>query len=142
MDNIFPIQHIEHIDNFLQHINSADQVIRFKVEDIWPDGSMPFLDTFITPEPNRTLSIGMYRKPTSIDQYLQWDSHHQIAVKNTVVNTLTHRAKVVCTTLELPHLPKQNENKNHIQNIPKITNNIDLPSKTRGHSYTIHTRTM
>ena len=43
------------------------------------------------------------------DQYLQWDSHHNLSAKYSIVSTLTHRAKVVCTgpellTKELQHL--------------------------------------
>ena len=40
-------------------------------------------------------------KSTHIDQFLQWNSHYHIAVKYSVINTLTHRAKVVCTTPDL-----------------------------------------
>ena len=51
----------------------------------------------------------MYHKPTQTDQYLQWDSHHNLSGKYSVIGTLTHRAKSVCTTLgllneELQHL--------------------------------------
>ena len=40
--------------------------------------------------------------PTSshTDQYLQGDSHHSLSSKYSVIGTLTHRAKVVCTDLE------------------------------------------
>ena len=43
----------------------------------------------------------MYCKPTHTDQYLQWDSHHSLSAKYGVIGTLTHRAKIVCTTPEL-----------------------------------------
>ena len=43
----------------------------------------------------------MYCKPTHTDQYLQWDSHHSLSAKYSVIGTLTHRAKVVCTDPEL-----------------------------------------
>ena len=43
----------------------------------------------------------MYQKPTHTDQYLQWESHHSLSSKYSVIGTLTHRAKVVCTTPEL-----------------------------------------
>ena len=35
------------------------------------------------------------------EQYLQWDSHHNLAAKYSVINTLTHRARNVCTKPEL-----------------------------------------
>ena len=43
----------------------------------------------------------MYHKPTHTDQYLQWDSHYSLSAKYNVIGTLTHRAKIVCTTPEL-----------------------------------------
>ena len=35
------------------------------------------------------------------DQYLQWDNHHNLAAKYSVISTLTHRARTVCTKPEL-----------------------------------------
>ena len=32
------------------------------------------------------------------NQYLQWDSHHEISAKYSVISTLFHRAKEVCST--------------------------------------------
>ena len=43
----------------------------------------------------------MYRKPTHTDQYLQWDSHHHLSAKFSVIHTLSHRAKTVCSKPEL-----------------------------------------
>ena len=34
-------------------------------------------------------------------QYLQWDGHHNLAAMYSVIGTLTHRAKTVCTGPEL-----------------------------------------
>ena len=35
------------------------------------------------------------------DQHLQWDSHHNIVAKYSVISTLTHSARTVCTKSEL-----------------------------------------
>ena len=78
--------------------NSVDPAIRFTVEDK-EDGSIPFLDTIVKPEADGSLSITVYRKPTHTDQYLQWDSHHHLSAKFSVINTLSHRAKTVCSSL-------------------------------------------
>ena len=40
------------------------------------------------------MSITVYRKPTHRDQYLQWDSYHNLSAKFSVINTLLHRAKL------------------------------------------------
>ena len=61
-------------------------------------GSLPFLDTLVTIEPDNTFSTTVYRKPTHTDQYLHWDSNHHITAKQSVFNTLAHRAKIVSST--------------------------------------------
>ena len=53
------------------------------------------------------LSITVYRKPTHTDQYLQWDSHHNLSAKFSVINTLFHRVQTVCSNPEL--LKKEKE---------------------------------
>ena len=94
-------------ESFLQHINSVDPAIRFTVEDNKEDGSIPFLDTIVKPEADGSLSITVYRKPTHTDQYLQWDSHHHLSAKFSVIQTLSHRASTVCSNLELLQKEKQ-----------------------------------
>ena len=71
------------------------------MEDNKEDGSIPFLDTIVKPEADDTLSITVYRKPTHTDQYLQWDSHHHLSAKFSVIHTLSHRASTVCSNSEL-----------------------------------------
>ena len=78
-----------------------DPAIKFTVEDNKEDRSIPFLDTIVKPEADGSLSITVYRKPTHTDQYLQWDSHHNLSAKFSVINTLSHRAKTVCSSPEL-----------------------------------------
>ena len=54
-----------------------------------------------------SLSITVYRKPTHTDQYLQWDSHHHLSAKFSVIQTLSHRASTMCSNPEL--LQKEKE---------------------------------
>ena len=68
-----------HKDEFLTHINSVDHNIQFTAEEPGPDGSLPFLDILISPDEEGRLVTSVYRKPTHMDQYLQWDSHHPIS---------------------------------------------------------------
>ena len=90
-----------HKQAFLDHINSVDPAIKFTVEGNQENGTIPFLDTFVTPLADNSLSFQVYLKPTHTDQYLQWDSHHSLSSKYSVIGTLNHRAKVVCTNSEL-----------------------------------------
>ena len=101
VDDTFVIHEEANKQGFLQHINSVDPAIKFTVEDNKEDGSIPFLDTIVKPEVNGSLSITVYRKPTHTDQYLQWDSHHNLSAKFSVINTLSHRAQTVCSNPEL-----------------------------------------
>ena len=62
--------------------------------------SLPFLDTLVTIQPDNTFCTTVYRKPTHTDQYLHWDSNHRITAKQSVFNTLAHRAKTVSSSQE------------------------------------------
>ena len=62
--------------------------------------SLPFLDTLVTIQPDNTFSTTVYRKPTHTDQYLHNDSNHHITAKQSVFNTLAHRAKTVSSSQE------------------------------------------
>ena len=101
VDDTFVIQKEIKKQDFLQHISSVDPAITFTVEDNKEDGAIPFLDTIVKPEVNGKLSITVYRKPTHTDQYLQWDSHHHLSAKFSVIHTLSHRAQTVCSNPEL-----------------------------------------
>ena len=101
MDDIWVIEKQAPKKAFLDHINSIDPAIKFTVEGTQGNGAIPFLDTLVTPLADRSLSIKVYHKPTHTDQYLQWDSHHSLSTKYSVIVTLTHRTKVVSTDPEL-----------------------------------------
>ena len=83
LDDTFVINKAEHSQALLQYINNQDPHIQFTVEPT-QQGSLPFLDTLVTIEPNNTFSTTVYRKPTHTDQYLHWDSNHHITAKQTV----------------------------------------------------------
>ena len=51
----FVIQEEEHRNEFLQHINSIEEKIKFTAESTRADGSMPFLDTLVTPRRDGSL---------------------------------------------------------------------------------------
>ena len=91
-------------------MNSIDDHMQFTSEDSRPDGSMPFLDILIIPNQDGSLSTTVYRKPMHTDLYLQWDSHHTVSAKYSVVGTLYHRAETICSS---PPLLQQEEK--HLQ---------------------------
>ena len=98
MDDTFIIIKKSSKESFLQHLNSVDDNIHFTCEEPNEDGSIAFLDMLITPDHNGRLNTSVYRKVTHTDQYLHWDSHHAISSKYSVVGTLFHRARTVCST--------------------------------------------
>ena len=92
-------QQQSHTEEFFHHIYTVDTSIQFTVEEARPDGSIPFLNILLTPQSDGTFTTKVYRKPIHTDLYLQWDSHHNHATKYSVINTLTHRAMTICSTL-------------------------------------------
>ena len=106
MDDTFVIQKEIHKQDYLQHINSVDPATQFTVENNNEDGAIPFLDTIVKPEANGKLSTTVYRKPIHMDQYLQWDSHHHLSAKFSVIHTLSHRTHTVCSNPDLLHKEK------------------------------------
>ena len=53
------------------------------------------------PQPDGSIKTTVFRKPTHTDMYLHWDSYHHLSAKYSVINTLRHRAKTVCSTKQL-----------------------------------------
>ena len=92
------------------HLNSIDQQIQFTSEESREDGAMPFLDILVSPGRDGSLSTSVYRKPTHTDLYLQWESHHPLSSKYSVIGTLQHRANTICSSPQL--LQKEEE---HLQ---------------------------
>ena len=72
---------------FFNHINSIDPRIQFTSEDSKPDGSIPFLDSLVMPQPYGSIKTTVFRKPTHTDMYLHWDSYHHLFAKYSVINT-------------------------------------------------------
>ena len=103
VDDMFVIQKEVYKQDFPKHINSVYPAMQFTVETNKEDGATPFLDTIIKPEADGNMSITVYKKPTHMEQYLQWDSHHHLSAIFSVISTLIHRAKTVCSNPELLH---------------------------------------
>ena len=94
---LFPSVPVDPAPNIIKDLLQKDHTLKertvMEVSDIIllleEDGSIPFLDTIVKPEADGTMSITVYRKPTHTDQYLQWDSHHHLSAKFSVIHTLS-----------------------------------------------------
>ena len=118
---------IDHLDEFLQHLNSIEPTIKFTCE-MEEDCRLPFLDTEITRHPDGSLSTTVYRKKTHTDKYLDFTSHHPLSHKRAVVNTLQSRAKTHCTFVN-----DRTTEENHIASALKVNN---CPEMNRMHNST------
>ena len=104
----------------------------FTYEDPKEEGSIPFLDMLITPDEEGRLNTNVYRKPTHTDQYLHRDSHHAITSKYSVIGTLYHWARTVCSN---PN-QLQNEEKHLFKSLNKCKypnwslNRVNIKSQT------------
>ena len=101
VDDTFVVIESSRKEEFLDHINNLDPHIQFTTEDAKTDGSLPFLGTLIHKQPDNPLSTSVYRKPTHTDLYLQWNSHHHLSAKYSVINTLRYRVSTVCSNHQL-----------------------------------------
>ena len=63
VDDTFVVIDSARKECFLEHINNMDPHIQFTSEDAKPDGSLPFLDTMVLPQPDNSLLTSVYRKP-------------------------------------------------------------------------------
>ena len=87
-------------------MNNLHEKITFTIEKE-KDACLPFLDTLIKRNHDRSLSIVVYRKPTHTDQYLNFHSNHQMSAKESVVSALFTRADNIISNVE--DLRRENE---------------------------------
>ena len=87
------------IEEFLDHLNSMDDHIKFTIERE-ENGQLPLLDTLMMRSENNKIATKVFRKSTHTDQYLNYQSHHPLEHKRSVVNSLVHRANTIVTKEE------------------------------------------
>ena len=98
VDDVCRATRKDQVNKLQEHLNSIDSHIKFTTQLPGADG-LPFLDTLTQPTPN-SIESTVYRKPTHTDRYLDYNSNHPISAKLSVIHTLIHRAKEVCSTPE------------------------------------------
>ena len=99
VDDVLDVIKKDQVKNFTDHLNSIDDTnsIKFTYEEE-TNGVIPFLDLLINRQPDKTVKIQVYRKPTHTDQYLHFQSHHPIHHKSGVVRTLMDKKDMLVST--------------------------------------------
>ena len=59
---------------------------------------LPFLDTLVQCNPDKTISVKVYRKLTHTNQYFNYTSHHSTSEKQSVITALFDRAENVVSS--------------------------------------------
>ena len=91
VDDVFSIVHKTYLQELLEHINSLHPQTQFTNEEE-NNSSLPFLDTLVQRNHDKTISVKIYRKPTHTNQYLKYTSHNQTSAKQSVITALFDRA--------------------------------------------------
>ena len=96
VDDIFSVIPKGKRDTVLNYLNFIDPYIKFTVEPPNKEEAIPFMDT--SPQSrSEEISVSVYRKPTHMDRYLDFNSSHPISAKRAVVRALMDQAENVCS---------------------------------------------
>ena len=91
VDDVFSVIQRTYLQELLHHINSLHPQTQFTKEEE-QDFILPFLDTLVQRNPDKTISVKVYRKATHTNQYLNYTSHHSTSAKQSVITALFDRA--------------------------------------------------
>ena len=87
VDDVFSVIQRTYLQELLHHINSLHPQTQFTKEEE-QDSILPFLDTLVQWNQDKTISVKVYRKPTHTNQYLNYTSHHSTSAKQSVITAL------------------------------------------------------
>ena len=121
VDDTFVIIHKNSVKNFLDHLNTIENSIKFTMEKE-ADHTLPFLDTSVRRNKHGDFSTSVYRKPTNSNRYLNFRFDHPLEHKQSVVRSLIDRANALRSTTKHP----QDEIK-HVKDTLKLNS---YPNKT------------
>ena len=140
LDDVHSATRKDQVNQLQEHLNSIDPYIKFTIELPGTDG-LPFLDTLTKPILN-SIESTVYRKPTHTDRYLDYNSNHPISAKPSVVHTLIHRAKQVCSTPEFPCIgngsPSQSPTRQPLPNT--VLSTKQTPKESQQKAKPIHSK--
>ncbi|BHF79348.1 hypothetical protein SprV_0702246800 [Sparganum proliferum] len=100
VDDTFVIIKTCEIEQFHLSLNSVFPAIQFTREEA-TGGILQFLDVSIRTLSDGGLATSVYRKDSSADVMLNYESNHPAAHKRSCVRTLFHRAYCYCSTDDL-----------------------------------------
>ena len=91
VNDVFSIVHKTYVQEVLEHINNLHPQTQFTNEEE-NNSTLPFLDTLVQRNHDKTISVKIYRKPTHTNQYLKYASHNPTSVEQSVITALFDRA--------------------------------------------------
>ena len=87
----YEIQKVVYLQELLHHINSFHPQTQF-TKEAEKDSILPFFDTLVQRNPDKTISVKVCRKPAHNNQYLNYTSHHSTSARQSAVTALFARA--------------------------------------------------
>ena len=97
VDDLFlSFDHHKDIDEVFKIFNSTHNNIAF-TKELEENNALPFLDTLIH-QTDKNINTSVYRKPTHIGLYTQWNSYVPIQFKQNLIKTLSNRSHNICNT--------------------------------------------
>lgn len=106
VDDTFVILPMDMIDDFETQLNGLVPGLAFTKESE-KDNCLPFLDVLVSRKPDGLLETSVYRKPTTTDVILKFDSNHPKQHLKSCVRTLFQRVRTHCSTNELKQQERQ-----------------------------------
>ena len=92
VDDTFVVIRAEHVDAFHEHLNDQFPGVSFTLEKE-SAGLLSFLDVEVSRCADGSLKTSVFRKITHTDKYLDFNSHHSVQHKESVVRSLVTRGE-------------------------------------------------
>ena len=99
VDDVYAIMEKTEVEPFLDYLNTIFTSIKF-TKELEKSGQLAFLDVSIQQMEDGSLATCVHRKPTYMDRYLQYSSHHPVNQKVSVARTLFSRANSITSNNE------------------------------------------